>query len=720
MIRFVFFTFFISVACFAQYSKMNTTLMKALHTNISKTYPVLVQGNVGVVKDFTSSHNGYFKYSAGNISSVCLTGHAIQQLSKKTQIKRIEYYVNHLRTLDDTSNIKNNVLKVHQGASPLPQAYDGTGVIFGFIDTGIDFRHPDFKDSTGKTRIKWLWVQQPNYTGGAYTGGDIPAPYNYGMEWNNQKIDSGLCGFQDSVAFAHGTRVAGIAAGNGKADSSYKGVATKADIMCVALDFSSYGPVISDGVNYLVNKATLANKPLVINISLGDYYGSHDGQDLQALLIDSLTANIPGRCVVAASGDAGNIPIHLQYTVNADTNFTFTRIPSYNQIDYGVFADTTNFKNVHYTIGVYDSTHYIYHGNIGYRNIISCLGTVINDTIFYDGRRIGIIQTAASVYGKTYELDVNIIADSIGYFWTLETTGSGFFDAWYDPDGNGDLEFVPTSLIPGTLASMPRMTYYKAPDINQNICTSFQCSNNVITVGNYTDRNGFTSVGGLFSPQPGPYDSLSASSSVGPTRDGRIKPDVAATGDNIVAPGAIWACQYSAGCCPTSGAVSQDTLYTVFNGTSASSPNAAGVVALYFQKNPTTTNLQVKQAITGCTTIDQYTGSALPNNSWGYGKLNGYGALLCNQTTGIKSTAVFENVQVFPNPAQQQIQFVFNNDGNNNANLTIYSLLGAQVYQTYTNTNNISIPVQQLADGLYLYKIVRNNTLVSEGKFIKN
>jgi len=28
--------------------------------------------------------------------------------------------------------------------------------------------------------------------------------------------------------------------------------------------------------------------------------------------------------------------------------------------------------------------------------------------------------------------------------------------------------------------------------------------------------------------------------------------------------------------------------------------------------------------------------------------------------------------------------------------------------------------VQQLADGLYLYKIVRNNTLVSEGKFIKN
>ncbi|MHB8261259.1 MAG: S8 family peptidase [Bacteroidia bacterium] len=719
MIRFLFIIFFISSTCFAQYEKMNTALIKALHTDISKTYSVLINGNVDIVKEFTASHKGAFKYNTGTISSVCLTGQAIQQLVKYVQIKRIEYYFNHLRPLDDTSNIKNNVLKIHQGLAPLPQAYDGTGIIFGLIDTGIDFRHPDFKDSTGKTRVKWLWVQQPNYTGGAYTGGDVPQPYSYGMEWNNLKIDSGLCGFQDSVAFAHGTRVAGIAAGNGKADSIYKGIATKTDIMCVAIDFNSNGPVISDAVHYLVSKAVLTNKPIVINISLGDYYGSHDGQDLQALAIDSMTANISGRCVVAAAGNAGNIPIHLQYTVSTDTNFTFTRIPSANQINYGVFADTANFKNVRYTMGVYDSTHYVYKGNVGFRNITSCLGTVINDTIFYGGKRIGIVQTASSVYGKTYELDVNIIADSIGYFWTLETTGSGFFDAWYDPNGNGDLEFVPTSMIPGTLASMSRMIYYNAPDYNQSICTSFQCSNNVITVANYTDRTGFTSLGGVFSPQPGPYDTLSYDCSRGPTRDGRIKPDIAATGNNIVAPGALWACQWSAANYPTSGAISQDTLYTVFGGTSGASPNAAGIAVLYLQKNPTATNLQVKQAITGCTTKDYYTGNSLPNNSWGYGKLDGYDALLCNQTTGAKSYFTFEDVQVFPNPTQQQIQVVFNNE-TYNGDVIIYSLLGQQVYQIHTCTNNVTIPVQQLANGLYLYKILRNKNLIAEGKFIKN
>ena len=711
----VFFAVFISTVCFAQYSKMNTDLIKALNKDVTKTYPVLVSGNVNVVKDFTATNKGYFKYNAGTISSVSLTGKAIIQLAKNPQIKRIECYnKSHLRLLDDTSNIKNNILKVHQGVAPLPQAYDGKGVLFGLIDTGIDITHPDFKDSTGKTRIKWLWDQNPGNT-----GGDIPPNYGYGMEWNNQEIDSGLCTHVDQFAYGHGTRVAGIACGNGRGDSIYKGIATKADIMCVAINFSGYGNEVLDAVNYLVTKADSAKEPLVINISLGDYYGSHDGQDLQAIAIDNLMANIPGRCLVAAAGNAGNMPIHLQYTVNSDTNFTFTRIQSSNLVNYGIFTDTINFKNVKYTIGVYDSTNYLYQGNIGFKNIAP--NSITYDTIYNGGRRIGVVQTVAGINGNAYELDVNITADSIGYFWTFETTGSGFFDAWYDPDGNGDFVFLPTNQIPAPLAGMHRMTHYKAPDYNQSICTGYQCSSNVITVGNYTERTGFTTFGGMFCPQPGPYDTLSYNCSRGPTRNGRIKPDISATGDNIVSTGAIWACQDQAINYPNDCNASQDTLYMIFSGTSSASPNAAGVAMLYLQKKPTATSQQIKQAITGCTTIDHYTGNNLPNNSWGYGKLDAYDALLCNQqTTGIKSSVVFENIQVFPNPAQQQIQFIFNNDVNNNTDITIYSLLGAQVYQSHTMTNNITMPVQQLADGLYLYKIVKNNTLVSEGKFIKN
>ncbi|HXU28779.1 MAG TPA: S8 family peptidase, partial [Bacteroidia bacterium] len=673
----------------------------------SKTYPVLVNGNVNVVKEFTNSHNGFFKYNSGNISSVILSGQAIQQLAKNPKIKQIEYYVNHMRPLDDTCLVKNNILKIHSGAAPLSQAYDGTGVIFGLIDTGIDFTHPDFKDSSGKSRVTWLWDQTKPQAG------NTPQPYNYGQEWNNQQIDSGLCTHQDLYAFGHGTRVAGIAAGNGNFNPMYKGIAPKADIMCVGIDFNSNGPTILDGLHYLVEKAVAANKPFSINISLGDYYGSHDGQDLQSLAMDNLMANIPGRCLVAAAGNAGNIPFHLQYNVNADTNFTFMRTTGAGEFAYGLFADTTNFKNVQYTIGVYDSTNYQYLGNIGFRDITSALNTVTADTIKFNGTQIGIIQTAAAINGKTYELDIDIQSDSLGFFWTLETTGSGFFDAW-------DFEYVPANQVPMPLASMPKMTYYKEPDIEQTICTSFQCSKEVITVANYNERRGFVTLGGVYSPWPGPYDTLSHSSSAGPTRDSRLKPDIAATGDNIVAPGTLSLCQWDAINDPGNSNISQDTMYMIFDGTSAASPNAAGVAVLYLQKNPTATNRDILQAITDCPKHDNFTGTNLPNNNWGFGKLDGFGALTCNvQTTGTKSILKNDDVLVYPNPAHQQIQFIFNNDAAN-ADVVVYSLLGEQVYSTHAYTNNVNVSVQQLADGLYLYKILKNNTLVSQGKFVKN
>src|SRR6185437_6578022 len=153
---------------------------------------------------------------------------------------------------------------------------------------------------------------------------------------------------------------------------------------------------------------------------------------------------------------------------------------------------------------------------------------------------------------------------------------------------------------------------------------------------------------------------------------------------------------------PGNSNISQDTMYMIFSGTSSASPNVAGVAVLYLQKNPTATNQDVKQAITNCPKHDYFTGTNLPNNNWGYGKLDGFGALTCNmQTSGIKSSLNNEDVLVYPNPAHQQIQFIFNNDAAN-ADLVVYSLLGEQVYNTHAYTNNVTIPVQQLADGLYL------------------
>src|SRR5262249_7060820 len=153
-----------------------------------------------------------------------------------------------------------------------------------------------------------------------------------------------------------------------------------------------------------------------------------------------------------------------------------------------------------------------------------------NDTLKANGNRIGIITTSADYSDSVYTLDVSIIADSLNYLWTFETTGSGKIDAW-------DYDFLYDSLP--APAVFPQMTSYKRPDTLQTICTSFQCGRNVITVGNYTDRTTYMDVTGSTASFDGTDNDIYPASSFGPTRDGRIKPEISASGENIATTGAL-------------------------------------------------------------------------------------------------------------------------------------------------------------------------------------
>ncbi len=506
----------------------------------------------------------------------------------------------------------------------------------------------------------------------------------------------------------HGTKVAGIAAGNGNTNAIYKGHAPKADIICVALNFSSNGPVVLDGINYLYQKAAAIGQPFVLNLSIGDYFGSHDGKDLQAQAIDVLFANVPGRSVVAAAGNAGNYNFHLNYTLSTDTNFTFIYTGG-GGTQYLTYADTNNFKLAKFSYGVYNPNTLAYIGNIGFRDINTCLGTTVTDTLKNSlGDRIGIVQTTAGIQAGTYEMLTDIAMDSAGYLWTYESTGQGSFDAW-----NFDMAL---SGLP-TVGQLPRMAYYKFTDTLQTICTSFQCSVEVITVANYTSREGHISCQQTYYQMPGPYDTLLYYCSRGPTRDNRIKPDIAATGDNILTTCQLFLCNYMAVTFPTTNQIiTEDTMHITFSGTSSACPSVAGFVALYLQKNPTATNIQIKNAITGCAKVDYYTGSSLPNNSWGYGKLDGYNAMLCG-TSGVQ-TVNYINTSVFPNPTQGQLWFNFDKEPGR-VEIKLYSILGSEVKTVHTDQKNVSVSVANLPQGLYLYKILQDNSLLGEGKIVK-
>jgi len=100
----------------------------------------------------------------------------------------------------------------------------------------------------------------------------------------------------------------------------------------------------------------------------------------------------------------------------------------------------------------------------------------------------------------------------------------------------------------------------------------------------------------------------------GPTRDERQKPDVVAPGQAIIS------CTSGDASEDASSAI--DSYYHMNQGTSMSSPICAGAVALMLDYNASLTAVQVKANIISSVVSDNYTGGSLPNNIWGYGKLN--------------------------------------------------------------------------------------------------
>lgn len=691
----IFITFigFLTVLNIFAQQNVSTSLKSRIYNNNlpGNKFDVLIDGDITKLKVAEKALGIKVKYYAGKVACVNLDINAIAPLIESKAANYIELIEPRKRTMNDTMVVRNRIKPVKMGASPLTQAYDGTGIIVGIIDTGIDFSHPDFKDNSGNTRINFIWDQ------GIATPTNVPMPFNYGQEWTAAQINASLCTHSDMAHWGHGTHVSGIAAGNAKANGKHEGVAPKADIIVVALDFNRPGPIIADAVQYIVNKATTAGKPFVINASVGDYYGSHDATDPEAKLIESLISNIPGRALVGAAGNAGSVKFHTKNIVTpTDTNFTWLNVTS-GDLYYWLYADTNNIKNVKYSVGVND-TNFVDKGRIGFKNYNYAF-TLKTDTLKHNNNRIGIIQSAASInaYG-VYELFIKITPDSAKYYWRIESNGTGTFDAW-------NFDFVSSGLP--TTTQYPKIVKYTMPDTVSSMVSGFQCSDEIITVGNYVNLNSYYDVNNTLQTTTEVTGQLSASSSCGPTRDNRIKPEVAASGASIFSCMALGMQSNLITNAPA--AVSSGSYHVIGGGTSASSPVVAGLAALYLQAHPTYNNKQVRLAIMNCTYKDAFTGTNLPNNKWGYGKLDGFSTFTCAVPTGIENSNFTNESNVFPNPFNLQTTIKLKHTVN--GEIKVYNSVGELILSdklhsdTYIISRN-SIP----AAGIYFVNIK------SEGK----
>lgn len=610
-------------------NKISISLHKMLQqpetsTQKKGTIPVLMRADVNRTSQFIREQKGIVKFQTKNIISALIDVNTIQLLNKQDFVYWIDCPAGKLLPLNDVMVKHNNVDSAFSGMWPLEQAYDGTGVVVGIIDAPFDYKHGDFTDAFGNTRIQYLWDQN--------TEGTHPAMYAYGNECDSTQLAEGTCAHDDiDYYYSHGTGVTGTAAGSGNATGNYRGVAPNADIVLVSLDFGSdFLSNAVDAVAYIFEKADAMGKPCVINTSFGTYTGSHDGQDITAQAIAELINEKPGRAVVSAAGNAGNAKIHLGYEVTSTPQFTwFSKLSYTNAVYFQVWADSADFDDVNFSISADDPADYTSKGSTPLHNILSDYdlsggmidGTV--DSVYDDATFTGTVDITAQLKNGTYLLEIFIVPQNTAHYWRFSTSGNGRFDVWSTEAFTGYSNFI-TTLPDETV--FPEIVNYKLPDTDQSIVGSWQCSDDVITVGSYVNRDTMTNYYGVYPTLTDTVGQLFYSSSHGPTRDHRIKPDITATGARVLSSGSevvtSWLIDIGA-----AAYIAQDGEHFLFNGTSFASPCVAGTVALYLQKNPEATASEIKNALLTSAKQDDFTGYALPDNRWGYGKLNAFRAL---------------------------------------------------------------------------------------------
>jgi len=604
-------------------------------------------GDKQVALALCSRYKGTYKYGAGNYHAIQFPVDLLSTIINSSFNGTLSIDHSQPMAFMDSSRLRNNADSAFIGSSPLGQSYTGKGVIIGVIDGSLDFRHDDFRRPNGRSRIRYIWDQQ------TATGTGAPHPYGYGNSWDSSHINNGTCTFPYYGSdFGHGSCVTGIAAGDGSSvqnnphlQTTYRGIAPESDIIFVRYRNTGFNNALTDAVHYIFSKAQQLGKPCVINTSIGGFYGPHDGSEPFVRVIDSLLLAGPGRALVAAGGNFGNRYFHLSYPLQTDSLITFFRHnSSIAGVYFNLYADTSSFQQAQFAIGCYDRfgnfrgrfpsyfsipTHY--NPPQGY--------TVLRaDTMRSGSTILGIVQSAATLDGSKWNLEFFISqVNATNNLWALQTRGSGTFDLW-----SGQNEISGTSTIattwnsPVTPNPLIPITHpaYRFPDTLKTLAGGWQCSDQVITVANYANRAGYRDIDSVYrnltsSPNFENPGQRLFHSSIGPTRDGRMKPDISATGNTTLCTGdSLLILSYL----PNASnrlKIGLGGKHIRNGGTSSASPVVAGLVALLLEKNPSASISQLKSAIENTAGQDMFTGS-VPNPYYGHGKVNIFRALIYN------------------------------------------------------------------------------------------
>jgi subtilisin family serine protease len=429
-----------------------------------------------------------------------------------------------------------------------------------------------------------------------------PAPFNggiFGADVFVGIVDTGLSGghpdfagrvdhtFSFSTADplqdtnGHGTHVTGIAAGDGAASAGqFTGMAPASRLLIARAGNNSFLlSNIFSAIDSLLDFAESQGGPVAINLSLGLVVGPHDGTSaFETFVNDRATGPAGSRRIIAvAAGNERNLNEHFQADVPP----------------FGVASVDVTLENVSRSPSQGDTLQFWADGDDSY-DVAADLGT---DNIAVPPGKSGTSPGGRITVSNGVAEHPNG-ATLISLFFS---SGSGTANIQLTRTRNGG-----TGRVDGYIDFFDGAF---EPGEEFGSITEPANADNVITVGSFNTKPG----GGA-----GLVGGISSFSSLGPTRDGRIKPDVAAPGSLI----------YSA---RSQEAVFEpiqivDDNYVIMRGTSMAAPHVAGIAALVWESNPNLTGAQMRERLRR-TAEPVLVDGASPNTAWGFGKVDAFRAV---------------------------------------------------------------------------------------------
>ena len=526
----------------------------------------------------------------------------------------------------DTTRSVTSVNYVAEGLQHgLPANYDGKGVVFGIIDSGIDFNHAAFQDSLGNTRIKCVYMPADN-SGTKVTIDGTVLP---GSEFDSTRIASLTT---DLASSAHGSHTAFIGAGSHC--GQYSGMAPGADIVMCALGGKKNDVNIANSLKYITQYAKRVGKPCVISISLGTKQGPHDGTSKLCKIYEEMGKSDAVICLSAGNLGSYRRYIHHKFSgMNTATNpnigsyvtgtqagytanfaiDTWSRSRSAVGIKYLLIDPDDN--SIFYETGIMKAYtyHYIGPGMESKRGYNAFLSQYFSGKIgvWVTTESNGHIETYSEVSLKPLRSDVKAYKMAVQFYGADGVE----FDSWVTSENAyswhpqvGDYKFVNGS---------------DSCSMNDNVT-----GKNTISVGNYVGRNRYMSLSGKeMYNSIYPEGSIYVQSSYGIAPNGESYPFVAAPGYFVVSAynGYNYLAKPSNNTAyskenPTTG---RTDYWGSMSGTSMSTPTVAGIVALWLQANPQLKVDDVKEIIRKSAYVDDDVRKA--PLQFGAGKINALG-----------------------------------------------------------------------------------------------